>query len=33
MLVRHGLMLVGEAMCGKTSVLESLERAMTKLHG
>lgn len=32
-MVRHGLMVVGESTCGKTVIIESLKMAMSKLHG
>jgi len=32
-MVRHGLMVVGESACGKTVIIESLKLAMSKLHG
>ena len=32
-MVRHGLMMVGEAMCGKSVIIECLRKAMCKLNG
>ena len=32
-MVRHGLMIVGDSMSGKTAIIQCLSKSMCKLHG